>query len=89
VRAAAELVERAIGRAGIEGKRLSAHALRHGFAIRALRGGANIAALQKILGHSSISTTSRYLDHLELPELLAAVPALPPEAEPERLVTRP
>jgi integrase len=47
------------------------------FAIRALRAGASPVAAQKLLGHASLSTTSRYLDHLELGELREAVPELP------------
>ena len=77
VRGAAGIVTRATAAAGIVGKRLSPHSLRHGFAIRALRAGANVFAVSKLLGHSSAAVTGRYLDHCELPELLAAVPALP------------
>jgi integrase len=34
-------------------------------------------APSKLLGHASIATTQRYVDHLELGELRAAAPALP------------
>lgn len=64
-------------RAEIVGKRVSPHALRHTFAVRALRSGNNVVAVSKLLGHASISTTQRYIDHLELGELRAAVPPLP------------
>jgi integrase len=47
------------------------------YAIRALRAGSHVAAVRKLLGHASIATTSRYLDHLELDEPRAAVPPLP------------
>src|SRR5919201_488284 len=40
-------------------------------------GRASAPAVQKPLGHESFATTSRYLDHLELDELGAAVPELP------------
>jgi len=33
--------------------------------------------VSKLLGQANIATTSRYLDHLGLAELRAAVPALP------------
>ena len=59
------------------GKAISPHALRHTYAIRCLRAGGNLKALQELLGHASIETTERYLRHLQLAELRAAVPALP------------
>jgi site-specific recombinase XerD len=46
-------------------------------AIRSLRGGASVVAVSKVLGHASIATTKRYLDHLELGELRLALPVLP------------
>jgi integrase len=52
--------------------------LRHTYAVRALlHGNGNVMAISKLLGHRQLSTTQRYLDHLELPDLLASVPALP------------
>jgi Phage integrase family len=54
------------------------HMLRHTYAVRALlHGNGNVMAISKLLGHRQLSTTQRYLDHLELPDLLASVPALP------------
>jgi integrase/recombinase XerD len=63
--------------AGIVGKSVSPHALRHSFAVWGLRQGANIEQIRRLLGHSSIETTKRYLDHLELGELRRALPDLP------------
>jgi len=39
----------------------SAHSLRHGFATYIAENGASPAAIQKLLGHSSLQTTSRYV----------------------------
>jgi site-specific recombinase XerD len=77
VRGIARVVETTAAAAGISAKRVSPHALRHTYAVRALRQGGNVVAVSKLLGHASITTTQRYVDHLATSELRAAVAPLP------------
>ncbi|MCM3790730.1 tyrosine-type recombinase/integrase [Domibacillus indicus] len=59
-----KVIKEAGGRAGVKGKRISPHTFRHYFALTLLMNGIDIYSLSRLLGHTSILTTQRYLESL-------------------------
>ncbi|MEN6548495.1 MAG: tyrosine-type recombinase/integrase [Armatimonadia bacterium] len=66
------LFRKAKAQSGIERPEVSVHTLRHSFACALLKGGTNVVAIQQLLGHASLETTSIYL-HVSGEELREAV----------------
>jgi integrase/recombinase XerD len=80
-----QLLKALAAEAGIPPDRVSPHVLRHAFATHLLAGGADLRALQAMLGHADIATTEIYT-HVDASHLVALVNARHPLADEKRRV---
>ena len=81
-----QLVKALSAEAGIAPERVSPHVLRHAFATHLLEGGADLRALQMMLGHADIATTQIYT-HVDAHRLVALVNQRHPLADPTLALT--
>ncbi|MBI4536623.1 MAG: tyrosine recombinase XerC [candidate division NC10 bacterium] len=77
-RSVGQMVLRYLMASGL-GKKITAHGLRHSFATHLLRAGADLRAIQELLGHAHLRTTQRYT-HVGLDQVLSVYDHAHPRA---------
>ena len=73
-----EIIKKLAEKIGLK-KNISPHTFRHSFATHLIQGGADLRAVQEMLGHESITTTEIYT-HLDKEYLREAIITFHPRA---------
>ncbi len=81
-RSVARLIDKYVKNCGLQ-RSISPHSLRHSFATHLLNAGADLRAIQELLGHVNLSTTQRYT-HLNIDKLMEVYDRAHPRSKEKR-----
>jgi integrase/recombinase XerC len=81
-RSVARFIDKYVQHCGLQ-RSISPHSLRHSFATHLLNAGADLRAIQELLGHENLSTTQRYT-HLNIDKLMEVYDRAHPRSREKR-----